>query len=243
MLSIVKSMDLHGLDGYLIDVQVDVSSGLPCWEVVGLPDTSVKEAKERVKSAIKNTKIELKSRRIVINLAPANKRKEGSALDLPIAIGILIANEEIKNSNLEEIVFLGELALDGTIRKVNGILPMCIEAKKLGIKTIILPKENSKEAAIVKGIEVIGVRTLEEVVKYLNKEKQIEPVELDIDEIFNKSGKYKLDFSEVKGQENIKRALEVAAARWTQPALNWEPRLWQNNDGKKNTIYITRFKF
>ena len=152
MLSKVNSMALHGLDGYLIDVQVDVSNGMPCWEIVGLPDTSVKEAKERVKTAIKNSGYELLSKRIIINLAPADTKKEGSLFDLPIAIGILEDLGEIKNDNLDKIAFIGELSLDGNINRVNGILPMCIEAKKLGIKTIIVPKENSKEAAIVNEI-------------------------------------------------------------------------------------------
>lgn len=212
MLAIVKSMSLHGLEGYLIEVQVDVSGGLPCWEVVGLPDISVKESKERVKTAIKNSGIDLKSRRIVINLAPADTKKEGSLFDLPIAIGILIANEEIKNEELEDTVFIGELSLDGSINKVNGILPMCIEALNLGIKRVILPKENAKEAAIVKGLEIIGARNLKEVIEYLNKNKNIEKENINVEELFKTNSNYNIDFSEVKGQENIKRALEVSAA-------------------------------
>ncbi len=212
MLSKVNSMALHGLDGYLIDVQVDVSNGMPCWEIVGLPDTSVKEAKERVKTAIKNSGYELLSKRIIINLAPADTKKEGSLFDLPIAIGILEDLGEIKNESLDKIAFIGELSLDGNINRVNGILPMCIEAKKLGIKTVIVPKENSKEAAIVNGIEVLGSSNLKEVVKYLNNIKKIEKTYVDLEKIFKKQNKYTLDFSEVKGQENIKRALEIAAA-------------------------------
>ena len=150
MLAIVKSIGLRGLDGYLISIEVDISAGLPCFEIVGLPDTSLKEAKERVKTAIKNTKLEFLSRRIIINLAPANTRKEGSRFDLPIAIGILIASGVIQNPYLQEFVkesiFIGELSLDGSIGKVNGVLPICIEAKKLGMKRIILPKQNAKEA-------------------------------------------------------------------------------------------------
>ncbi len=211
MLSKINSMALHGLDGYLIDVQVDVSNGMPCWELVGLPDTSIKEAKERVKTAIKNSGYELLSKRIIINLAPADTKKEGSVFDLPIAIGILVDLGEIKN-RLDKIAFIGELSLDGTINRVNGILPMCIEAKKLGIKTIIVPKENSKEAAIVNEIEVLGVNNLKEVVEYLNGRKKICKTELNLEEIFKNKNTYTIDFSEVKGQENIKRALEIAAA-------------------------------
>lgn len=186
--------------------------GMPCWEMVGLPDTSVKEAKERVKTAIKNSGYEMLSKRIVINLAPADTKKEGSIFDLPIAIGILVDLGEIKNNQLEEIAFIGELSLDGKINRVNGILPMCIEAQKLGIKKIIVPKENAKEAAIVKEIEVLGADTLKQVANYLNHEEKIEKSDMDLDNLFAVQDKYILDFLEVKGQENIKRALEIAAA-------------------------------
>ena len=213
MLSIVKSMSLHGLEGYLIDVQVDVSGGLPNWEVVGLPDVSVKEAKERVRTAIKNSGYEFQSRRIVVNLAPADTRKEGSFFDLPIAIGILMDFGEIMEQNLSDTIFIGELSLDGRINKVNGVLPMCIEAKRLGIKRIILPIENATEAAIVEGLRVIGAVDLKQVVSYLNKQEEISTTKTNIQELFHKKKKYTLDFSDVKGQENIKRALEVAAAR------------------------------
>ena len=212
MLSKINSMALLGLDGYLIEVQVDVSNGMPCWEMVGLPDTSVKEAKERVKTAIKNSGYEMLSKRIVINLAPADTKKEGSIFDLPIAIGILKDLGEIKNDKLDEIAFVGELSLDGKINRVNGILPMCIEAQKLGIKKLIVPRENAKEAAIVKEIEVVGAENLKQVVKYLNGEENIERSIVDLNKIFDVQDKYLLDFSEVKGQENIKRALEIAAA-------------------------------
>ena len=212
MLSKVNSMALLGLDGYLIEVQVDVSNGMPCWEMVGLPDTSVKEAKERVKTAIKNSGYEMLSKRIVINLAPADTKKEGSIFDLPIAIGILVDLGEIKNDKLNEIAFIGELSLDGKLNRINGILPMCIEAQKLGIKKLIVPKENAEEAAIVKEMEVLGADNLKQVVDYLNEKEKIERSIVDLNKIFDVQDKYILDFSEVKGQENIKRALEIAAA-------------------------------
>lgn len=206
-------MSLQGLEGFLVDVQVDVSAGMPNWEVVGLPDASVREAKERVRTAIKNSGYDFHSRRIVINLAPADTKKEGSFFDLPIAVGILMDFQNIKCQNLEDTVFIGELSLNGNINKVNGILPMCIEAKKLGIRKIILSSENAKEAAIVEGLTVIGARNLTEVVEYLNGEMLIQSTNSDLKQAINQKGKYAFDFSEVRGQENVKRALEIAAAR------------------------------
>jgi magnesium chelatase family protein len=211
MLSIVKSMSLLGLDGCLIYVQVDVSMGIPGWDIVGLPDTSVKEAKERVRTAIKNSGYELQSRKIIVNLAPADTKKEGSAFDLPIAIGILLCTEVIGQIP-ENIAFIGELSLDGKINKVNGVLPMCIEAKKLGIKQVVLPKENAQEAAVVDELDIYGANTLGEVVDFLNGNSKIEKSNVDIEKLFKTNNKSLFDFSEVKGQENIKRALEIAAA-------------------------------
>lgn len=212
MLSIVKSMSLIGLEGYLVDIEVDVSAGIPSWDIVGLPDTSVKEAKERVRTAIKNSGYEMQSRKIVVNLSPADVKKEGSFFDLPIAIGILDCSGELKKDNIKDTIFIGELSLDGKINKVNGILPMCIEAKGLGIKKVILPIDNANEASVVDGIQIIGVSYLKEVIQYLNGEIQIEATANNALKIFSENSNYRLDFSEVKGQENIKRALEIAAA-------------------------------
>ena len=177
MLSKVKTMSLEGLNGYLVEIQSDVSGGLPSFDIVGLPDIRVKEAKERVKTAIKNCEVEFPSRKILVNLAPADKKKEGTFFDLPIAIGILIAIGEIHNlENLDEICFLGELSLDGKINKVNGILPMCIEAVNLGIKKVVIPRENCKEAQIIKNLKIIPVESLEDVIDYLNGVSNIEEI-------------------------------------------------------------------
>lgn len=210
MLSIVKSMALHGLDGYLVSIQVDVSEAMPYFEIVGLPDVSVKESKERVKTAIKNSNVELLSRRIVVNLAPANIRKEGPIFDLPIAIGILIATHNIQNLKLKEIlkdtIFIGELSLDGTVEKINGTLPICIEAKKLGIKNIILSEKNAKEAAIIKGINIIPIKCLAQVIAYLNGNIEIEK-EKNANFITLHSYKEDLDFADVKRARKCKKSI------------------------------------
>lgn len=186
--------------------------GLPSWEIVGLPDTTVKESKERIKAAIKNTGLKLESRKIVINLSPADTKKEGSIYDLPMAVGILMSNGYLKQQSIENTIFIGELSLDGKINRVNGVFPITLEASRLGIKKIILPKENAKEAAIVNNIEVIGVNNLKELIDYLNDQINIERETIELFNIFAKKEKYTMDFANVKGQKSVKRALEVAAA-------------------------------
>lgn len=245
MLAITKSMALQGLDGYLVAIQVDISNGMPDFQIVGLPDVSVKESRERVKTAIRNSNIEFLSRRIVVNLSPANTRKEGSMFDLPIAVGILVANRNIKNSNLEKIleetIFIGELSLNGKIEKTKGILPICIEAKKLGMKRIILPKQNAKEASILKGIDILPVNTLKEVISYLNGKKKI-PKEESAEISLNHNVVYEFDFSEVKGQENVKRALEVAAAGGHNCLLIRLTRFGKNYVSEKIANYFARYE-
>lgn len=212
MLSKIKSIVLNGLDGNLIEIQTNISNGMPEFEIVGLPDTSVKEAKKRIEAAIKNSQIEFPSKKILINLAPANIRKEGSSFDLAMAVGILIAMGNIPRIDVDRLantIFIGELSLDGKINRTNGVLPMCMEAKELGIRRVILPKANSNEASIISELDIIPVNSIEETIEYLNQEKEIQRFDTG-KFIFNEN--YGIDFSEVKGQENVKRALEITAA-------------------------------
>jgi len=208
----VQSCGLIGLNGFIVHVEVDISMGLPAFEIVGLPDTAVKESKERVRSAMKNSNLENPIKRITVNLAPADKKKEGPAYDLPIAIAILIASEQIKINNIKDYMFLGELSLDGKLRPINGALPMVITAMQTGIKKVFLPKQNMDEAAVVSGIDVLGADNLYEIVQHLRGEIEIMPYTVDIDELFKVNNQYPIDFSDVKGQQNVKRALEVAVA-------------------------------
>jgi len=211
-LSKVVSCGFSGVDGYLLDVEADIVAGLPGMDIVGLPDTAVKESKERIKSAVKNSGYSLPQKKIVINLAPANMKKEGVYLDFPMSIAILSASGQIPEDAVKDVMLLGELALDGTLRCAHGVLPAAVAARDMGIKKVFVPKENASEAAVVKGIEVYGTESLSEATAHFKGEKLIEKSFADAENLFENAEKYDIDFCDVRGQDGAKRALEIAAA-------------------------------
>jgi magnesium chelatase family protein len=212
MLAKTYGSAVHGVNAFVVTIEVTISQGTKIY-VVGLPDSAVKESEQRVEAAIKELGYYMPRQKVVVNLAPADIRKEGSAYDLPIAIGILAASEQIKVDNTEQYIMLGELALDGVLRPVKGVLPIAIEARKMGYKGILVPKENETEASIVNNLEVYGLSSLQEAIDFLEGKLELTPAPCQTKELFfNSLNQYPTDFSEVQGQENIKRALEIAAA-------------------------------
>ncbi|MBP3706445.1 MAG: YifB family Mg chelatase-like AAA ATPase, partial [Clostridia bacterium] len=209
MFSKIKSIGIFGIESYMIEIEADVSGGLPSFDVVGLPDTAVKESRDRVRSAIKNCKYKFPTGRITVNLAPADKKKEGAVYDLPILLAILSASEQLK-ADFEDSIFIGEVSLDGRIRSVNGVLAMAITARQNGIKNVFVPFENALEAAAIDDINVFAVKDVISLINHLTDWQKITP--FCRPDINANAAELPLDFSEVKGQLTAKKALEVAAA-------------------------------
>ncbi len=212
MLSKIFSSATYGIDAFIVEVETHCEQQIPGFTIVGLPDNAVKESRERVSAAIKNSSLKFPLKKITVNLAPADIKKEGSAFDLPIAIGILAATNVIEPGCFEDVLFVGELSLDGSLRKIKGALPITVKARKAGFKRLIIPTESSQEASIVEGIDVFPFDNLLDVVRFLKGEIEKIPLKSRIEDIFAEVNTYHLDFSDVKGQENVKRALEISAA-------------------------------
>ncbi len=208
----IKSAGIWGVDGFEVDVEVDVSAGLPSFNIVGLPDAAIKESKERVRSAIKNCGYAFPQRRITVNLSPSDLRKQGTLYDLPIAVGLLTLGGYLPQESLEDMVILGELSLDGEVRKVRGVLPIVLSMKEKGYRRFLIPTGNALEGAVVEGASIYGADRLEEVVSFLRGESEIKPVSLDIDSYLSKRSSLDIDLGEVLGQSLVKKALEISAA-------------------------------
>jgi len=212
MLAKVLSAGTAGIEAFIVQCEVDVATGLPSSVVVGLPDAAVKESRERTKAALTNSRYFYPPRRVTVNLAPADTKKEGPVFDLPIALGVLAATDQAKMPRLDRYAVVGELALDGEVRPVAGALPVALAVRDAELEGLVVPWENAPEAAVVHGINIIPVKTLSQAVGFLSGELPIEAIEADLDSLFKTEGKYDIDFAEVKGQEHAKRALTVAAA-------------------------------
>lgn len=212
MLTKIYAAALQGIEAQIVTIEVNCTQGIQFF-MVGLPDAAVKESHQRIISALSHNSLKFPRRKVVVNLAPADIKKEGSAYDLPIAIGLLAANEEFKSDRFKDFLIMGELSLDGSILPIKGALPIAIMAKEQGYKGFILPKENALEAAVVDGLQVYGVENITEVVNYFKESQELTETVIDSQkEFYDKQNLFDIDFEDVKGQENVKRAFEVAAA-------------------------------
>lgn len=205
-------MAVVGIDAHEIEIEADISEMLPSFTIVGLPDGAVRESKERVMSAIKNVGFEFPARKVTINMAPADMKKEGSAYDLPIAIGLLMASGQVSISSTQDYLIVGELSLDGSVKRIRGMLSMAICARELGIKGMLVPLENAEEAAVAEGLDIFPIDSLTTAIAFLEGKKTIPPHQIDLKDVFNRSRVYSTDYRDVKGQEHVKRAMLVAAA-------------------------------
>jgi len=212
MLAKINSAALYGIDALRVEVEIDLASGLPQLSTVGLAEGAVKESKDRIRAAVKNCGYTFPAKRITINLAPADIKKEGSAYDLPMAVGILAAEGHIEKTRLDDYLMLGELSLDGSIKPVRGALPVAMAAKKENYTGLILPDANASEAAVVSNLNVMGVQNLPQVVEFLNGHRPLARTQVNLADLFNQHSRYDSDFNDVRGQQHVKRALEVAAA-------------------------------
>lgn len=221
MLAKTLSAGLTGIEAYPVEIEADVANGLPAVHITGMADTAVKESRERVKTAVKNSGFVWPAERVTINLAPCSVKKEGGGFDLAIALGVLAASQQIDSTHLSRFCFLGELSLDGLVRPIKGILPVCASLRKHRVHEIVVPWQNATEAAVVSDIRAYPVRSLSQAVEFLNSPEQTPPFSVNVEELITRNTAYPYDFSEVSGQFTAKRAAEVAAAGNHNLLMTW----------------------